>query len=188
MSEVAVAHRLTHDAADQLDDRCLIVEAHLGGGSSDLALIVADLEALHQAFDVDIGAIGAIDEGADRRRVGNRPPHRSSGSGLDRCTPGRAGVRGDHDDRSVFFGDGDHAVGADDLLVEKILGVVRQGDGLRVEQGHFGDFGDRLRQFGATDSESTEHDVGELQQVTVRGRQGDGARLSTASCSLSTSS
>ena len=37
--------------------------------------------------------------------------------------------------------------------------------------GHLGDLGDGLGQFGATDTEATEHDVGELQQVAVGGRQ-----------------
>ena len=169
----AVAQRLADDAADQLDDRRLIVEAHLGGGGGNLALVVADLEGLDQALDVVVGAVGAVDEGADRRRVGNGPAHRPARCGLDCRAACRARVGGDDDELAVLLGDGDHAVGADDLLVEEVLGVLRKRDRLRVERGDLGDLGDRLGQLGTTDAEPAEHDVGELQQVAVGGRQGD---------------
>ena len=130
----AVAHRLADDAADQLDDRRLIVEADLGGDRCRLALIVADLEDLDQTLDLVVGAVGAVDERADGRRVGDGPANGSTGGGLDGATARRARVGGDDDDRAVLFGDADHAVGADDLLVEEVLGVARQLDRLRIER------------------------------------------------------
>ncbi len=52
-----VAHRLADDAADELDDRGLVVEADLGGDRCSLALIVADLEDLDESVDLVVGSI-----------------------------------------------------------------------------------------------------------------------------------
>ena len=67
-----------------------LTSAAAGGG---LALVVADVERLDEAVDVVVGPVGAIDEGADRRRVGDSPADRSACSGLDGATTRRASGR-----------------------------------------------------------------------------------------------
>ncbi len=79
----SVAHRLADDAVHQLDDRGLIVEAHLGGKGGHLGVVVGDVEHLHQAVDVGVGTIGAVDEGPHGAGICYQELHRPAGGSLD---------------------------------------------------------------------------------------------------------
>ena len=169
-----VAHGLADNAAHELDDRRLIVEADLGGNGSNFRLVVDYFKAGDQSADVCVGAVDEVDERANRGRVGDVELDRSVGSPLNCSAAGRRRIAAQHDQRGAFFCDRDSAVATNDKLVKHALDLVGDDDALGVNCRYAGGGRDGHGQFVTASAITTQHDVAELQQVAIGLRQGGG--------------
>ena len=97
-------------------------------------------------------------------------------------------VGGEDDERAVLVGDRDHAMGADDLLVEEVLGDCRAARSPSNRAAvDLGDLGDSLGNLGAIGAETPSTMSANCSRSPLA-LDSAVARCSAVSCSLSTSS